>query len=155
MLAERLEYSISGDTKAALITSFLSAQSTDESADEAAADANADEEYTQAELETLTVYEINELATSLGYTITGSTKAALITSFLEAQTAQQAEDIAGADADSSGDYDAEELAALTIAEIKKLAAELGYEITGNTKAALITSFLEAQAAADDDTEPEG
>jgi translation initiation factor 6 (eIF-6) len=122
MLAERLEYSISGDTKAALITSFLSAQSTDESADEAAADANADEEYTQAELETLTVYEINELATSLGYTITGSTKAALITSFLEAQTAQQAEDIAGADADSSGDYDAEELAALTIAEIKKLAA---------------------------------
>ena len=149
MLAERLEYSISGDTKAELITSFISAQSTEEASDESAADANSDEEYTQAELETLSIYEIKELATTLGYTITGNTKAALITSFLSAQTAKQTEDIAGADSDSSGDYDATELGALTIAEIKKLAAQLGYEISGSTKAELITSFLAAQEAADD------
>ena len=147
MLAEQLEYSISGSTKAELITSFLSAQSTDEASEEATADANADEEYSQAELETLTVYEIKELAQSLGYEITGSNKAALITSFLAAQTAKQTEDIAGADSDSSGDYDAEELGALTIAEIKKLAESLGYTISGSTKAELIASFLAAQEAA--------
>lgn len=146
-LAERNGYTISGSTKAELITSFLSAQSTAEAADEAAADANADEEYTKAELETMTVYEIKELATTLGYTITGDTKAALITSFLTAQTTKQEADISGADSDSSGDYDAEELGALTIAEIKKLAASLGYTISGSTKADLITSFLAAQAAA--------
>ena len=154
-LAERKGYTISGTTKADLITSFLSAQSTAEAADESAADANADEEYTQAELETLTIYEIKELAEELEYTITGTTKAALITSFLAAQTAKQTEDIAGADEDSSGDYDAEELGALTIAEIKKLAASLGYEISGSTKADLITSFLAAQEAADGTPDGEG
>lgn len=153
-LAERNGYTISGSTKAELITSFLSAQSTDEAADESAADANADEEYTKAELETLSIYEIKELASTLGYTITGTTKATLIASFLEAQTAKETEDIAGADADSSGDYDADELGTLTIAEIKKLATTLGYEITGTTKAELITSFLTAQEAASDDDDPD-
>ena len=86
-LAERLEYSISGSTKADLITSFLSAQSTAEAAHIAAADANNDESYSEAELKTLTVAEIKALAESLSYTITGSSKNALIASFLEAQTA--------------------------------------------------------------------
>lgn len=154
-LAERNGYTISGSTKAQLITSFLSAQSTAEAADESAADADSDEAYTKAELETLSIYEIKELAASLGYTITGNTKAALINSFLSEQSTKQAEDIAGADSDSSGDYDADELGALTIAEIKQLAESLGYTISGSTKAELITSFLAAQAAADDDENPGG
>jgi len=87
MLAEQLEYSISGTTKAELITSFLSAQSADESSDEAGADTDENGEYSQEELEALTIYEIKELAVSLGYTITGNTKAKLIESFLEAQAA--------------------------------------------------------------------
>lgn len=38
----------------------------------------------------------------------------------------------------------EELTGFTIAQIKVLASELGYSISGNTKAALISSFLDAQ-----------
>ena len=154
-LAERAGYTISGSTKAELITSFLSAQSTAEAADISGADANSDEEYSRTELETMTVYEIKSLASSLGLTVTGDTKAAVITSFLSAQTAKQASDIEEADADSSGDYDATELGGLTIAEIKKLAESLGYTITGSTKADLITSFLAAQEAAADDSQGGG
>jgi 6-phosphogluconolactonase/glucosamine-6-phosphate isomerase/deaminase len=63
---------------------------------------------------------------------------------LSVQETKEAADIAAADADQSGDYDAEELATLTIAEIKALAESLSYTITGTTKAQLIASFLEAQ-----------
>lgn len=49
-----------------------------------------------------------------------------------------------ADTDNSGDYSEDELSALTKAQISSLAAELGYEITGSTKAELIASFLQAQ-----------
>lgn len=35
---------------------------------------------------------------------------------------------------------------MTVAEINVLATELGYSISGTTKAAKITSFLNAQAA---------
>lgn len=95
----------------------------------------------------MTAAQIQELAEILGYSISGDTKAELITSFLSAQSTKEAADIAGADEDSSGDYSEEELEALTIAEIKQLATSLEYTITGNTKAALIASFLEAQEAA--------
>ena len=46
--------------------------------------------YTQSDLEAMTVEAIGTLATSLGYTITGSTKSEKITSFLAAQTEAQA-----------------------------------------------------------------
>ena len=92
MLAEQLEYSISGTTKAELITSFLSAQSADEAAEEAGADADDSGDYSQEELEALTIYEIKDLAESFGYTITGNTKAKLIESFLEAQAAAADDD---------------------------------------------------------------
>lgn len=52
---------------------------------------------------------------------------------------------------SSGDggsmYTQEELEGMTIANIKALAAELGYNISGSTKAVLIESFLAEQEAA--------
>ncbi len=88
--------------------------------------------------------QIRDLADELGYSISGDTKAELVTSFLSAQAAAEAADIAGADEDKSGDYDEEELKKLTIAEIKELAESLGYTISGSTKAELIASFLEAQ-----------
>ena len=116
---------------------------------------NADGHYSSDELSALTEKQIRTLAERAGYTISGSTKAELITSFLSAQTAKQASDIKEADADSSGDYDATELGGLTIAEIKKLAESLGYTITGSTKADLITSFLAAQEAAADDSQGGG
>lgn len=115
---------------------------------------NKDGHYSAEELAVLTAKQIQMLAERLGYTISGDTKAELITSFLSAQATQEAADIAGADEDSSGDYDAEELAKLTIAEIKELAESLHYEISGSTKAALIASFLEAQEAASGGDDPE-
>lgn len=86
-VADEKGYTVTGTTKAELITSFLSAQSTAETADIDAADANENDSYSQAELETLTIHEINELASDLSYTISGATKAALIQSFLAAQGA--------------------------------------------------------------------
>ena len=47
----------------------------------------------------------------------------------------------------------EELTALTIAEIKVLAEELGYAISGRTKAELVASFLEAQPSSDPAQDP--
>lgn len=54
-----------------------------------------------------------------------------------------------ADADESGDYDEDELNALTRAQIVELAASLEYEgITSSmTKKQMITAFLAAQEAA--------
>lgn len=49
-----------------------------------------------------------------------------------------------ADTDSNGTLSQDELNALTIAQIRDLADEKGYELTGSTKAALIASFLEQQ-----------
>lgn len=40
----------------------------------------------------------------------------------------------------------EELSALTVRQLKALAAELGYTITATTKAAIIAEILAAQAA---------
>lgn len=108
---------------------------------------NKDGHYSEEELSVLTVTQIRTLAERLEYTISGSTKAELITSFLSAQSTAEAADIAAADANSDESYSEEELSTLTIAEIKALAESLSYTITGSTKAALIASFLEAQEAA--------
>jgi hypothetical protein len=51
---------------------------------------------------------------------------------------------AEADTDSDGQLSEDELNALTIAQIKTLAAELGYTITATKKADIITEFLEQQ-----------
>lgn len=106
---------------------------------------NKDGHYSEEELSVLTEKQIRTLAERNGYTISGNTKAELITSFLSAQSTAEAADIDGADEDSSGDYDEDELKKLTIAEIRQLAESLGYTITGTTKTDLITSFLEEQA----------
>ena len=49
-----------------------------------------------------------------------------------------------ADTDSDNKLSESELSALTIAQIKAIAAELGYTITARTKAAIIEQFLEQQ-----------
>lgn len=54
---------------------------------------------------------------------------------------------AEADTDEDESLSESELRALTIAQIKAIAIEKGYEITGRTKAELITAFLAAQEAA--------
>jgi hypothetical protein len=52
-----------------------------------------------------------------------------------------------ADTDSDGILSESELSELTKAQIKQIAAELGYEITATTKAGMIEEFLAAQEAA--------
>lgn len=49
------------------------------------ADSDSSGKLSQAELEALTKAQIQAIATEKGYTLSGSTKAALIASFLEAQ----------------------------------------------------------------------
>lgn len=44
------------------------------------------------------------------------------------------------------EYDENELKAMTVSEIKALAQKLSYSVTGDTKAELVASFLQAQAA---------
>jgi hypothetical protein len=51
---------------------------------------------------------------------------------------------AEADTDSDGQLSEDELNALTIAQIKNLAAELGYTITATRKADIIAEFLQQQ-----------
>lgn len=51
---------------------------------------------------------------------------------------------AEADTDSDSKLSESELSALTIAQIKALAAELGYTITAIRKADIIAEFLEQQ-----------
>lgn len=48
-------------------------------------------EYTQEELEEMTITEIRQLAEELGYELAGSLKAEIIESFLAAQAATQEE----------------------------------------------------------------
>jgi hypothetical protein len=52
-----------------------------------------------------------------------------------------------ADTDSDGILSESELSELTKAQIKQIAAELGYTITATTKAGIIEEFLAAQEAA--------
>ena len=51
-----------------------------------------------------------------------------------------------ADTDNDGSLSEEELSALTIAQIKAIAAEKGYTITASRKADIIAEFLAAQSA---------
>ena len=51
---------------------------------------------------------------------------------------------AQADSDSDGSLSESELSALTIAQIKAVAAEKGYSITKKTKAEIINEFLAQQ-----------
>ena len=67
--------------------------------------------------------------------------------------------LAAADTDSDSLLSEEELLALTIAQIKDLASQLGYEITATRKSAIIAQFLAQQEAAqnpdpDDPDEPD-
>lgn len=87
---------------------------------------------------------LQALAAELGYTITGTTKEEIVAEILAAQTAEIEEE---ADADESGLYTQEELTAMTIAQIKVIAADNGYRITQTTKANIIAEFLAAQTAA--------
>ena len=87
---------------------------------------------------------LQALAAELGYTITGTTKEEIVAEILAAQTAEIEEE---ADADESGLYTQEELTAMTIAQIKVIAADKGYTITQTLKANIITEFLAAQTAA--------
>ena len=52
--------------------------------------------------------------------------------------------VAEADLNSDGKLSEEELSALTIAQIKAMATELGYTITARTKAEIIAQFIEQQ-----------
>lgn len=100
-------------------------------------------------MNTQPVEVLRELAVELGYTLTGTTKAEIVAEILAAQTAEIEEE---ADEDESGDYSQEELEALTIAQIKVIAADKGYTITATRKADIITEFLAAQEAAGSDAE---
>jgi len=50
---------------------------------------------------------------------------------------------AAADSNSDGELTEEELTALTIAQLRELAAEKGIQLTATTKAAIIAEILEA------------
>lgn len=56
------------------------------------------------------------------------------------------EDTSDDSSDDSTVYTEEELTAMTIAQIKALAEELGYTITATKKADIIAEFLEQQEA---------
>ncbi len=135
------------------------------------------ETYTEAELNALTVSQIETIAKAKGYTLTGSTKAEVIASFLAAQAAAEGstgggdtggseetpgggdegdtgaggETPGGGDEGEAGDYKETyteaELNALTVSQIETIAKAKGYTLTGSTKAEKIASFLAAQTAA--------
>lgn len=96
---------------------------------------------------------LQALAAELDYDTDGGTKEEIVADILDGQAAEiEAE----ADTDEDGLYDEDELAALTIAKIKVIAADKGYTITKTLKAEIIAEFLAAQeaaqeAAAEDDT----
>ena len=84
---------------------------------------------------------LQALAEELNYDTAGETKEELVADILDGQAvAIEAE----ADTDEDGTFTEEELTALTIAQIKALAAERGYTITATKKADIITEFLEQQ-----------
>lgn len=88
-LAKEKGYTITQTTKANIITEFLAAQT---AAVEAEADADESGDYSQAELEALTVEAILLIAEDKGYTITETEKAAIITEFLAAQEEAASDD---------------------------------------------------------------
>lgn len=83
-LAEELNYDTTGETKEELVADILDGQAV---AIEAEADTDEDGTFTEEELTALTIAKIKALAKEKGYTITETTKAAIITEFLEQQNA--------------------------------------------------------------------
>lgn len=83
-LAEELNYDTTGATKEELVAGILDGQAV---AIEAEADTDEDGTFTEEELTALTIAKIKALAKEKGYTITETTKAAIITEFLEQQNA--------------------------------------------------------------------
>lgn len=69
---------------------------------------------------------------------------------------------AAADTDTDGELSEEELNALTIAQLREVAADMGITLTATKKADIVAEILAAQETADDDqtetpdpNEPEG
>ena len=83
-LAEELNYDTTGETKEELVADILDGQAV---ALEAEADTDEDGTFTEEELTALTIAKIKALAKEKGYTITETTKAAIIAEFLEQQNA--------------------------------------------------------------------
>lgn len=83
-LAEELNYETTGETKEELVANILDGQAV---AIEAEADTDEDGTFTEEELTALTIAKIKALAKEKGYTITETTKAAIIAEFLEQQNA--------------------------------------------------------------------
>lgn len=83
-LAEELNYDTTGETKEELVADILDGQAV---AIEAEADTDEDGTFTEEELTALTIAKIKALAKEKGYTITETTKAAIIAEFLEQQNA--------------------------------------------------------------------
>lgn len=81
-LAEELNYDTTGETKEELVADILDGQA---AAIEAEADTDEDGTFTEEELTALTIAKIKALAKEKGYTITETTKAAIIAEFLEQQ----------------------------------------------------------------------
>ena len=83
-MAEELNYDTTGETKEELVADILDGQAV---AIEAEADTDEDGTFTEEELTALTIAKIKALAKEKGYTITETTKAAIIAEFLEQQNA--------------------------------------------------------------------
>ena len=115
------------------------------------ADLDHDEIFSESELNALTVTQLKALAAELGYTVTANRKADIVDEILAQQEALPET----ADANSDSEYSEEELNALTVGQLKTLAAQLSITLTATTKAAIITEILAALAPeedpSDDDT----
>ena len=62
--------------------------------------------------------------------------------------------VSDADTDDSGDLSEAELAALTVAQLKRIADEMGITLTKTKKADIIDEILAAQEAANENTDPD-
>lgn len=87
--------------------------------------------YTSESLDAMELSEITALATELGYTITETDKADVITEFLAEQQLKYA-------------YTEEQLSNMTVSQIEAIATARGYTITQTLKADIIAEFLEQQ-----------
>lgn len=62
--------------------------------------------------------------------------------------------VSGADSDTDGELSEEELMALTVSQLKAVAAEMGITLTATKKADIVAEILEAQAAAAGTDDPD-
>lgn len=61
---------------------------------------------------------------------------------------------AAADTDSDGELSEEELTALTIAQLREVAADMGITLTATKKADIVAEILAAQEESDETPDPE-